>query len=473
MELHNKPVLVLGLARSGVAAARLLAARGARVIGVDNADNDALQAVAKSLRAKGVEVRLGVAGLGRVSADLAVLSPGFPPENALLREVQSAGVPVISELELGFRFCSGPIVAVTGTNGKTTTTELCAAVLRAGGLRAAAAGNIGRAFCDLWVATDSEQLDGVVLEVSSFQLERIEQFRPRVSVMLNVAPDHLDRYASLSDYAAAKERIFLNQGPTEWAVINADCRERFASLKRPNAPRQVVFSARGRCPNCELWFDGVKIHSAQDGELLDMTSTRLRGPHNAENIMASLAVGAAFNVPLGTAREAIRAYQPLPHRCEFVAEIDGVRFINDSKATNLDAVEKALAGFDRPVVLIAGGRDKGFDFTALNGTLRRKVKFAVLIGETRDKLAASWSSAVQCAQAGSLDEAVRCARQHAQPGEVVLLSPACSSFDMFKNYEDRGEQFKQIVRTLASGQQISRAHDNQNQEPVAVSGSED
>ncbi|MCX7825793.1 MAG: UDP-N-acetylmuramoyl-L-alanine--D-glutamate ligase [Verrucomicrobiae bacterium] len=465
--MNGKTVLVLGLGRSGEAAARLLAARGARVLGVDNADHEALQAVASSLRAQGIEVRLGVASLGRVSAEWAVLSPGFPPQNALLREVEATGVPVISELELGFRFCPCPIVAVTGTNGKTTTTELCTAVLRAGGLRAIAAGNIGRAFCDLLATADAEQLDVAVLEVSSFQLERIVQFRPRVSVMLNLTPDHLDRYASLGDYAAAKERIFLNQGPAEWAVINADCRDRFASLSRPNAPRQVLFSARGRRPDCELWLQGTKIRSVQDGELLDMAATRLSGPHNAENIMASLAVAAAFRVPSEAAREAVQAYQPLPHRCEFVAEIDGVRFINDSKATNLDAVEKALAGLDRPAVLIAGGRDKGFDFSALKEILRKKVKFAVLIGETRGKLAASWSSVVPCAEAASLEEAVRRARRHAQPGEAVLLSPACSSFDMFENYEDRGEQFKRIVRTLASGQQISRANDNQNQEPVA------
>ena len=457
--MNGQSVLVLGLGRSGVAAARLLAARGARVIGVDNADNDALQAEAKSLRAEGVEVRLREASLGRVAVELAVLSPGFSPKNVLLREVEAAGVPVVSELELGFRFCPCPVVAITGTNGKTTTTELCAAVLRAGSLRASAAGNIGRAFCDLLVtpagqsgSPEVEQLDVVVLEVSSFQLERIEQFRPRVSVMLNVTPDHLDRYASLGDYAAAKERIFLNQGSSELAIINADCCNQFGSLKRPNAPRQVMFSAHARQPGWEFWLDGTKICGAQDGELLDMTDTRLRGPHNAENIMASLAVGAAFKVALESARQAIQAYCPLPHRCEFVAEIDGVGYINDSKATNLDAVEKALAGFDRPVVLIAGGRDKGFDFSALNKTLRQKVKLAVLIGETRDKLAASWSSAVRCAKAGSLDEAVRLARQNAQSGEVVLLSPACSSFDMFKNYEDRGEQFKQTVRTLASGQ---------------------
>ncbi|MCX6908656.1 MAG: UDP-N-acetylmuramoyl-L-alanine--D-glutamate ligase, partial [Verrucomicrobia bacterium] len=436
--------------------------RGARVIGVDNADNEALQTVAKSLRAHGVESRLGVRQLGPVAADLAVLSPGFPPENALLRAVMSAGVPVISELELGFRFCPCPVVAITGTNGKTTTTELCSAVLRAGGIAAPAAGNICRAFCDLLgggdaASAEAGRLDAVVLEASSFQLERIERFRPRVSVMLNVTPDHLDRYASMRDYAAAKERVFMNQQPDDLAVVNADCVKDFASLRRRDAPRQVVFSARGRREGCAMWLEGAKICSAADGELLDMTATHLRGPHNAENIMSALAVGEAFKVPLDAARQAIAAYQPLPHRCEFVAEIDGVSYVNDSKATNTDAVEKALAGFDRPVVLIAGGRDKGFDFAALNETLRRKVKLAVLIGQTREKLAASWSPAVRCVQADTLEAAVRSARQNARRGDVVLLSPACSSFDMFRDYEDRGEQFKQIVRTLASGQEISRA----------------
>ncbi len=374
----------------------------------------------------------------------------------------SAGVPVISELELGFRFCSCPVAAITGTNGKTTTTELCSAVLQAAGMIAPAAGNIGRAFCDLFrrgdaKSTDAARLDAVVLEVSSFQLERIEQFRPKVSVMLNVTPDHLDRYDSMRDYAAAKERVFMNQQPDDLAVVNADCLGDFASLRRPGAPRQVVFSARGRREGCELWLEGTKIFSAQSGELLDMAATHLRGPHNAENIMSALAVGEAFRVPLDVARQAIMSYRPLPHRCEWVAEIDGVSYVNDSKATNTDAVEKALAGYDRPVVLIAGGKDKGFDFAALNEMLRRKVKLAVLIGETREKIALSWSPAVRCVKADTLKAAVELAQQNAQRGDIVLLSPACSSFDMFRSYEDRGNQFKQIVRTLASGQKISRA----------------
>lgn len=461
-DVQKKTVLVLGLGRSGVAAARLLAERGARVIGVDNADNEALQTVAKALRARGVETRLGVGQLRQVAADLAVLSPGFPPENALLHAVENAGVPVISELELGFRFCPGPVIAVTGTNGKTTTTELCAAVLQAGGIAAPPAGNIGRAFCDLLRHDDAKnaevgRLDAVVLEVSSFQLERIERFQPRVSVMLNVTPDHLDRYASMHDYAMAKERVFMNQRMDDVAVVNADCLGDFASLRRPDAPRQVVFSARGRREGCAMWLEGTKIFSAQAGDLLDMAATHLRGPHNAENIMSALAVGEVFHVPLEVARQAIAAYRPLPHRCEFVAVIDGVSYVNDSKATNTDAVEKALAGFDRPVVLIAGGKDKGFDFAALNETLRQKTKLAVLIGETREKLATCWSPVVRCVKADTLEAAVRLARQNAQRGDVVLLSPACSSFDMFQSYEDRGKQFKQIVRTLASGQEISRA----------------
>ena len=462
LDVQSKTALVLGLGRSGVAAARLLAERGAKVIGVDNADNESLQTMAGSLRTQGVETRLGVSELSRVAADLAVLSPGFSPDNPLLRAVESAGVPVISELELGFRFCPCPVVAITGTNGKTTTTELCATVLQAGGLAAPAAGNIGRAFCDLLrrgdtAGAESMRLNTVVLEVSSFQLERIERFRPRVSVMLNVTPDHLDRYASMREYAAAKERVFMNQRTEDLAVVNADCAGDFASLRRPGAPRQAVFSARGQREGCAMWLDGTKIFSAQGGELLDMMATQLRGPHNAENIMSALAVGEAFGVPLDVARKAIAAYRSLPHRCEFVAEIDGVRYVNDSKATNTDAVEKALAGFDQPVVLIAGGKDKGFDFATLNETLRRKVTLAVLIGETSEKLVACWSPAVRCVKAGSLEAAVRLARQNARRGDVVLLSPACSSFDMFRNYEDRGKQFKQIVRTLASGQEISRA----------------
>ncbi len=445
---RDKSVLVLGLGRSGAAAARLLLRQDARVLAVDNAVDEVLRAVATPLQAQGADVRLGVDRLAGTAADIAVLSPGIPPENNLVRELDAAGVPIISELELGFYFCACPVVAVTGTNGKTTTTELCARVLQAGGRRAVAAGNIGLAFCE--VVAGGEPMDVAVLEVSSFQLERIQQFRPRVGVVLNVTPDHLDRYASLRAYAAAKGRIFLNQQPEDWAVVNADCRDLFPVLRRNGGPAQVVFSARGPAPDCKFWLDETRIVS-HDGRLLDMAETRLRGPHNAENIMAALAAGVMFGVPLDAAQRAIADYRPLPHRCEFVAEVDGVRYINDSKATNVDAVEKALAGCREPVVLIAGGKDKGFDFAGLNDALRGKVKLAVLIGETRDKLAACWSTVVQCVKAGSLTEAVTLARRSAQPGDVVLLSPACSSFDMFRNYEDRGEQFKRIVRALASG----------------------
>ena len=448
--MSDKSVMVVGLGDSGIAAARLLASQGAHVIAVDNAADDALQAVALSLREMHVDVRLGVEKIGPVAVDLAVLSPGVPPENALVRELESGGVPVIAELELGYRCCQCPVVAITGTNGKTTTTELCARVLQAAGRRTTPAGNIGRAFCD--VMASGEALDVAVLEVSSFQLERVVQFRPKVSVMLNVTPDHWDRYPSQAAYAAAKERIFLNQSPEDWAIVNADCRDEFQSLKRQGAPQLIAFSARGRRMGCLYWLEGTKIFSEGRGEVLDMTSTNLRGPHNAENIMAALAVGQVLGVSLEKACDAIKAYKPLPHRCEFVAEIDGVRYINDSKATNLDAVEKALAGFSEPVVLIAGGKDKGFDFAELNHALRGKVKTVVLIGDTRAKLAACWSKVTRCVDAGmSLKKAVELARHEAQRGDVVLLSPACSSYDMFENYEERGEQFKQIVRALASG----------------------
>jgi len=450
MELRGKDVLVLGLGRSGMAAASLLQRDGARVVVRDEATDDLLQERAVRLRQLGVRVELGNQYDHSAHFDLAVLSPGIAPERPIVREVLTQRTPLLSELELAYRFCLCPIVAITGTNGKTTTTELIATMLTECGKRTAAAGNIGHAFSDAVEA--SAGLDALVLEVSSFQLEKIEQFHANVSVLLNITPDHLDRYESMDEYAAAKAFVFLNQQPEDTAVISVEALEKLQRMGLAIKARPVTFSAYNRPADVWLdWFDQDTIWCRLPecrGILLKMSETNLRGVHNAENVLATLATGLAMGLPVSRMREAICGYCPQPHRCEFVAEIDGVTYINDSKATNVDAVEKALRSLPGRSVLIAGGRDKSLDFTSLREVIAEKVKLAVLIGEAQNKMWRAWSKAALCIRAYSMEEAVRMAASNTLPGDTVLLSPACASFDMFDNYEHRGDEFKRHVFNL-------------------------
>jgi UDP-N-acetylmuramoylalanine--D-glutamate ligase len=370
--------------------------------------------------------------------DFCVLSPGINPNAPLVRGLRQAGLPMLGELEVAYRFCQCPIVAITGTNGKTTTTELAAAVLAAGGRRTKASGNIGTAFSA--AVRDSANLDVMVLEVSSFQLEHIVEFRPRISVHLNLTPDHLDRYGSMEEYEAAKWQVFRNQTVDDYAIVNAN-------LRLPEiAARKITLSAAGLPADYQL-IDGWLV--AHGEQVLEQSRTNLIGPHNAENMLAALAVADLYRVPREAAIQALCDYQPLPHRCEKVAVIDGVTFINDSKATNIDALEKALLAQRSPVVLMAGGKDKGLDFEGLRPLLREKAKAIVLIGQMTEKLFTAWNSAVPCVRATTLADAVERARQLAKPGDVVLFSPGCSSFDMFKDFEDRGDQFRALVQARA------------------------
>ncbi|MCE0522734.1 MAG: UDP-N-acetylmuramoyl-L-alanine--D-glutamate ligase [Methylacidiphilales bacterium] len=434
--MTGKQVVVLGLGISGMEAAKLLLDQGARVTVRDNAANDArVNRRAEALRRLGISVELGEAIASMPRFDFCVLSPGINPNAPMVRGLRQMGLPIFGELEVAYRFCECPIVAITGTNGKTTTTELIDAVLAAGGKRTKASGNIGTAFSA--AVRDSADLDVMVVEVSSFQLEHIVEFRPRISVHLNLTHDHLDRYGSMEEYEAAKWQIFRNQTPDDYAIVNA-------SLRLPEfVAKKITFSATGQAADYQL-IDGWLV--AHGGQVLEQSRTNLIGPHNAENMLAALAVADLYRVPRETAIAAICAYKPLPHRCEKVAVIDGVTFINDSKATNIDALEKALQAMRSPVVLMAGGKDKGLDFSGLRPLLREKVKVIVLIGQMTEKLFAAWNSAVPCVKAASLADAAEQARQLAVPGDVVLFSPGCSSFDMFRDFEDRGDQFRALVQ---------------------------
>jgi len=452
-ELANKRVLVIGLGASGQAAAELLRRRGAAVVAIDSADTPQLRQAAEGLRRSGVAVRLGVKEPPADGLDLVVISPGVPVQSALVQGLVRRNLPLIGELELGFQQSLCLNIAITGTNGKTTTTELVERILKQSQRKTVAAGNIGLPLCA--VAERTSDLDFLTLEVSSFQLETIQFFRPAVAVLLNITPDHLDRYPSMADYLRAKARLFTNQQMFDWAVVQSEALAQMRSLHLEIPSKLITFSANNR--RADLYLDrGLLVGRLPDwtGPLLDLAKCKLRGPHNAENLMAALAVGHVLRIRLEEMAEALMTYAPAPHRCEPVAEINGVRFVNDSKATNLDAVHKALLSMpatqagEPNVHLIAGGQDKGFDFHDIGPLLSQRVKQAFLLGETREKIRAAWSLFTPCTVVGSLLEAVQKSAADAVPGDIVLLSPACSSFDMFENYQHRGEVFRQAVEQL-------------------------
>lgn len=451
--LQDKVVLVIGLGLSGAAAARLLVACGACVTAMDNSDTPALRREAEELRDLGVRVELDLRLPPAGQFDFAVVSPGVAMDSPLVKELRQREIPVIGEMELGWQQAVCLNVSVTGTNGKTTTTELVEHMLTHCHKRTLAVGNIGKPLCS--VADETKQLDYLTLEVSSFQLETIRFFRPAVAVLLNITPDHLDRHHSMSDYARAKARVFENQQPFDWAIVQTEALAMLRTLGVKVPSKLITFSAQNR--RADIHLDRSLIISRIEdwvGPLIDLEKTNLRGPHNAENVMAALAVGRVLRLPLEEMVGAITSFQPGAHRCELVAEINGVKFVNDSKATNLDAVAKALQTMpaaqpgEPNVLLIAGGRDKGLDYHDLGPLLAQRVKHALLLGETREKLRAAWSLFTPCTLVDSLLEAVNEAVRNAAPGDIVLLSPACSSFDLFRDYRHRGEVFRQAVGQL-------------------------
>ena len=440
MRYKNQNIAVLGAGLSGSAAALLLRSEGAQVTVLDSAEEESLlKSTIDNLRAQNVRVICGtVADEDSSTCRMAVLSPGIDPASRLVRNFSSRGIDVIGEIELGWRFCEKiPVIAVTGTNGKTTTTELLAQMLNACGQRTIACGNIGKPLSE--VARDNQPFDVLTVEVSSFQLETIRTFRPSISLWLNFAPDHLDRYRSVSEYRAAKLRIFENQTNADVAVVNAI--EKIPNIR----PRTITFSAYANGGDFRL-SEGAILY--RDESVLRMADTKLRGLHNIENLMATLAVGMARGLSFGEMLPPVFAYEPRPHRCELVREVNGVAYVNDSKATNLDAVDKALRAQTKPIILIAGGKDKGFSFDPLRPLVKEKVRSTILIGEMAESIRRSWAGAVESEIASTLADAVERAHSSAKPGEMVLFSPGTSSFDMFKSYADRGDQFRALVRAL-------------------------
>lgn len=443
MRYTDRKVAVLGAGLSGTAAAHLLRDEGAAVTVLDSAEEKTiLKTTIEGLRARRIEVICGPAAeTNQGRYELVVLSPGIDPASALARNLASRQIETIGELELGWRSCTAPVIAITGTNGKTTTTELLAQMLNACGQRTVACGNIGKPLSE--VAREGREFDVLTVEVSSFQLETISTFRPSVSVWLNFAPDHLDRYRSLADYRAAKLRIFDYQTEDDVAVVNA------AEELPPIRAKRLTFSAYNDHADFRL-AQGAIVY--RNEPVLRLAETKLRGSHNIENIMAALAVGLSRGLTFKQMVPPLSAYEPRPHRLEFVREINGVDYVNDSKATNLDAVEKALLAQTKPVILIAGGKDKGFAFETLRPVVGEKVRATVLIGEMASRICKDWEGVVPCEIAHSIADAVERAHAHARPGQVVLFSPGTSSFDMFKSYADRGDQFRALVHALPRSQ---------------------
>ncbi len=433
----NKNVAVLGAGRSGKAAAHLLAQQGAKVTLLDSAPEEKLTGVER-LREEGVYILCGpLADEDPALYDLGVYSPGIDPELALAKNFSRKNIPIIGELELGYQFCTVPVIGITGTNGKTTTTELISQMLNACRQPTMACGNIGKPLVE--AAPEGDDLAVLTVEVSSFQLETIREFHPEIAVWLNFAPDHLDRYRSIREYREAKLRIFENQTPDDTAVINAA--EDLPGLKA----KVATFSAWSNDGDYSLG-EGWILYRQQ--RVLHLNEAQLRGPHNAENLMAALAVGRARGLSFEEMVPPLCAYRAQLHRLELIRTINGVDYINDSKATNLDALEKALLSATRPIVLIAGGKDKGFAFDSIARLIKQKVRRAVLIGEIAERVAQDWKNATECELAPSLGAAVERAQALAHSGESILFSPGTSSFDMFKSYADRGDQFRALVRGL-------------------------
>ncbi|MCF6314280.1 MAG: UDP-N-acetylmuramoyl-L-alanine--D-glutamate ligase [Verrucomicrobiales bacterium] len=442
MKDQGKKIAVLGAGASGIAAARLAMAGGALVCIFDTAPAESFADRHAELRQSGIEMRCGQDALqAPEDLDLIVLSPGIARDTVLVKNFLATGTTMVGEIEFAFQRDQRPVVAITGTNGKTTTTELLTHLLTANGKPAVAAGNYGKPYSE--VVLEQGDWEVVVLEVSSFQLEEIDSFHPQVSVWMNFAPDHMDRYHHLEDYRQAKLRIFENQQAEDTAIVKAG--EEVGELKA----RRMDFSAFGE--QADFTYDEGKI--LYHGEpVADFRLSQLHGRHNAENVMAAMAAASVMGVKWESMQQALQDYVPPAHRCEKVGEVDGVSFVNDSKATNLHALESSLRGQEAPVVLIVGGKDKGLDYSEITQAVEKQVKHVFAIGEMGERIVELWSERLPCVKKQSLEQAVMAAFKVAEKGQVVLFSPGTSSFDMFSGYVERGENFRNIINQIITQQ---------------------
>jgi UDP-N-acetylmuramoylalanine--D-glutamate ligase len=449
LELAGKRVLVVGIGKSGLAAAHFLKERGARVT-VSDARPATLIAELSSLLDEGFIVEAGSHGLLTFRRqDLIVVSPGVPMSTPELMTVRAIGAHIIGELELGAQFLRGEIVAITGSNGKTTTTALMGEILKTSGRPTLVGGNIGRPVTEMVAESTAETWS--VLEVSSFQLETIETFRPRIAVVLNITPDHLDRHGTFEAYAAAKTRITENQTGEDYLVLNGE--DKNTQMVAAHSKAQIFwFSARRRIKQ-GAFVHGESIffaanEGAQPEPVMPVAEIGLAGRHNVENVLAAVCAARLAGVPSEVIRKAVAAFRAVEHRLEFVRELDGVRYFNDSKATNVDATAKAIEAFPGGIHLILGGKDKDSDYTVLTPLLRERVETVITIGSAAEKIERQLAGVLKIERAETMDRAVALARANAAAGDTVLLAPACASFDQFENYEHRGRVFKELVHGL-------------------------
>jgi UDP-N-acetylmuramoylalanine--D-glutamate ligase len=450
MDLKNKRVLVVGLGKSGLSAAMFLRAQGARVTVSDARSAMALAKEIPALLEAGIMVESGGHGLLTFRRqDLIVVSPGVPMDTPEVKQVVAFGLPVIGELELASRYLQGQVVAITGSNGKTTTTTLVGKIFRDSGLPTQVGGNIGLPVIDLVAQSTPETVN--VLEVSSFQLETVEEFHPRVAVILNITPDHLDRHGSFEKYAAAKERIFERQDAKDALVLNGD--DRVAQMGAARAKSEVFwFSGTKAVRRGAFVRDGVIVWVEKEGgvtePVMPVSEVPLKGAHNIENVLAAVCVARLEKVPAESIRASVATFTAVEHRLELVRKLNRVEFYNDSKATNVDATMKAVASFPKGIHLILGGKDKDSDYGSMAELLKKRVKVVYTIGSAAEKIERQLHGVVKMVAAKTMQTAVAEAAKAAVAGDVVLLSPACSSFDQFENYEHRGQVFRQLVNEL-------------------------
>ena len=445
----KKTAVVVGLGISGVGASLLLRKKGWKVKVTEEIDSPQVRAKIASFGKVASEMEFEIGKHTRdfiKGADLVVTSPGVRDESGPLKWAKEMKIPVIDEIELGYRFCPARIVAVTGTNGKSTTVTLIGKILKAAGYDAVVCGNIGSSFAEKTLSLKKDSV--VVLELSSFQLQRIDTFRPYVSVFLNLTQNHYDRHKDLKEYINAKMNIFMNQKMGDWAILNYEDKN-FKQVKKRIKSRVLYFGNPPTKDSAYLNDGTICINvKGKPKRVVSTDDLMLQGQHNLKNAMAAILVGLIFKADIETMRDVLKSFRGLEHRCEFVEKFGGVRFINDSKSTTVDSAICAINAINRPVILIAGGRDKGSDFTLLRSIAENKLKAIVLIGESREKIKTQLLGTTLMHEADDLSDAVNLSFNAAEKGDVVLLSPMCASFDMFKNFEHRGEIFKEAVILL-------------------------
>ena len=450
MDLYGKKVLVIGLGKSGLAASRVLREKGASVTACDIRTAEELGSVVKRMGNRGIEVVAGgYPPVKKDNTDLVVTSPGIPRTVLPLVEAEQQGIPVWGELELAYRFSPAPFIGITGTNGKTTTTALVGEILKYARFPSIVGGNIGLPLVEEVVRLNADYV--VVAEVSSFQLESIDKFRTRIAAVLNITPDHLDRHYSMERYVDAKARILENQQPEDYVILNYD--DMLTRMLATQAKAQVIYFSRQQQLNKGVYVKNGEVIvnlANQEIPIIPVADILIPGAHNLENVLAAVACAWVLGVCPEYIARVLREFPGVPHRLEFVRELEGVQYINDSKGTNPDAAIKALDAYPNPLILIAGGKNKGSDFTEFGAKIKERVRCLILVGQAATDIreAVENTGFREICQTITFKEAVLTAHRLARPGDVVLLSPACASWDMFNSYEERGDLFKKLVHSL-------------------------